>query len=279
LPNPQLCDDSFEEHVLAYPSHLTGLHLHGLNTNTPVLTSLPSSTVTTFAQTWGFIPTAYTVFPSVLAVKTYCETVEQAGGIEEADGSVTPVEGFVVRGVKKGGEKGEPFFWKVKYDEPYLMYREWRELTRRLLSAYPDVDGVNPSRLRNEQSRLYLWWVRREIQKDVDRFSEWKKGKGIIKTREEFLEWRKTDEAKELMRQLGQEVEEQERDGEKGGFDRTLIVPVAVQGCGESRFFFPFSLVATRQLMRRELEQARRSSASSSATSSDGVTPRATIFT
>ena len=112
--------------MLAYPSHLTGLHLHGLNTNTAILTSLPSSAVSAFAKEWGLIPTPYTIFPSVLAVKTYCETVEHAGGIEEDDGSITPVEGFVVRGVKKGGAPGEPFFWKVKYDDPYLMYREWR---------------------------------------------------------------------------------------------------------------------------------------------------------
>lgn len=227
----QLCDDSFEEHVLAYPSHLTGLHLHGLNTNTPILTSLPSSAVSSFAKDWGFIPTSYTIFPSVLAVKTYCETVQATGGVEEKDGSITPVEGFVVRGSKKGGAPGEPFFWKVKYDDPYLMYREWRELTRKLLSAYPDLDGVNPNKLRNEQSRLYLWWVKREMEKDVAKFDSWKKGKGIIKTREDFLEWQKTEEARETMRMLGQQVEDS--DAEKKDYDRTLLVPIAVQGCGK----------------------------------------------
>src|SRR5260221_10380849 len=29
----ELCDDSFEEHVLPIPSDMTGLHLHGLNVN------------------------------------------------------------------------------------------------------------------------------------------------------------------------------------------------------------------------------------------------------
>lgn len=193
--------------------------------------------MTAFAKEWGFIPTPYTIFPSVLAVKTFCETVEAAGGIQEDNGSITPVEGFVVRGQKKGpgSVPGEMFFWKVKYDDPYLMYREWRELTRKLLAAYPDLDRVNPNRLKNEQSRLYLWWVKREIQNDYDRFDSWKKGKGIIKTREDFLRWRETEEATGVKRQLGQKL-----DGpvvgtgsERNDFDRTLVVPIAVQGCGE----------------------------------------------
>ncbi|KAK4052810.1 tRNA ligase [Microbotryomycetes sp. JL201] len=231
----ELCDDSFEEHVLAYPENLTGLHLHGLNANSAVLTTLPSSAVSTFADAWGFIRTKYSIFPSVMAVKTYCETVEAAGGMIEDDGSTTPVEGFVVRGVKKGGVPGEPFFWKVKYDEPYLMYREWRELTRKVLSAYPDLDGVNPRRIKNEQSRLYLWWVKREVQKDVKKFDSWKKGKGIIRTREEFLAWRNTDESKAAMRELGQKLTDRsENDNRSRPFDRTLVVPIAVQGCGKT---------------------------------------------
>ncbi|GAA5866757.1 hypothetical protein JCM1840_004254 [Sporobolomyces johnsonii] len=230
----ELCDDSFEEHVLAYPSHLTGLHLHGLNVNAPILNTLPSSEVASFAKSWGMIPTPYTVFPSIPAVKTYCANVEAAGGVEGPDGKLNPVEGFVVRGHRKGGAPGEAFFWKVKYDEPYLMYREWRELTRKLLAAYPDLDGVKPNRLRNEESRLYLWWVAREIKRDHAKFEPWKHGKGIIATREEFLRWTKTPEAKKARKDLGQQekVDEEERKNMK--FDKTLIVPVAVQGCGKT---------------------------------------------
>ena len=222
--------------MLAYPDHLTGLHLHGLNTNTPVLHSLASSQVKSFAVEWGFIPTPFDLFPSVLAVKTYCETVAHLGGVEESNGTITPVEGFVVRGQKRGSgvEPGEPFFWKVKYDEPYLMYRSWREVTRRLLKSYPDLDDFNPKKLREDDSRLYLWWVKREMLRDVRRFDDWKVGKGIIRTREEFLKWQKTDEAKDVRRQLGQSVAEDAEAMKNREFDRTLLVPIAVQGCGES---------------------------------------------
>ncbi|GAA5863096.1 hypothetical protein JCM8547_002796 [Rhodosporidiobolus lusitaniae] len=230
----ELCDDSFEEHVLAYPSEFTGLHLHGLNHNSPVLHTLPSSEVSAFAKAWGMIITTYTTFPSVPAVKTYCDRVREAGGVEDEQGEVTPVEGFVVRGHRKGGAPGEAFFWKVKYDEPYLMYREWRELTRKLLSAYPKLDAVALNRIRNEESRLYVWWVKREMERDHAKFAPWKHGKGIIRTRGEFLEWCKTPEAKTTRRELGLQVEMDEEERKNRKFDKTIVVPIAIQGCGKT---------------------------------------------
>lgn len=201
--------------------------------NEATLDTLPSAEVSQFAQDWGLIPTPYSVFPSVLAVRTYSETVQQAGGVEGPDGKITPVEGFVVRGHRRGGQAGEAFFWKVKYDEPYLMYREWREITRRLLAAYPDLESASP-KLRNEESRLYLWWVSRQIKQDHASFEPWKHGKGIIATREEFLRWSKTPEADTARRELGQKVAMNEAERKNRRFDRTILVPVAVQGCGTS---------------------------------------------
>ncbi|KPV72607.1 uncharacterized protein RHOBADRAFT_29768 [Rhodotorula graminis WP1] len=230
----ELCDDEFEEHVLPYPEEQTGLHLHGLNVNEPVLNTLPSAEVAAFARAWGMIATPYSVFPSVPAVQTYCERVEADGGVEGPDGKVSPVEGFVVRGHRKGGAPGEAFFWKVKYDEPYLMYREWRELTRKLLAAYPNLETVNPAKIRNGDSRLYLWWVAREIERDVAAFDSWKHGKGIIKTREAFLSWSKTPEANVARRELGVKVAVSEEERRNRKFDKTLIVPIAIQGCGKT---------------------------------------------
>ncbi|GAA5944842.1 tRNA ligase [Sporobolomyces koalae] len=232
----ELCDDSFEEHVLAYPTEQTGLHLHGLNHNSPILNTLPSSEVTAFAKRYGMIQTAYFTFPSVVAVKTYCETVEQVGGVEFVPGSgkITPVEGFVVRGKKRGGEPGEAFFWKVKYDEPYLMYREWREITKKCLAVYPEMDKVDPMRIKNPDTRLYVWWVKREIEHDHAKFDSWKYGKGIIKTREEFLAWEKTMAGLEARRELGEVVELNEEEKKNRKFDKTIVVPIAIQGCGKT---------------------------------------------
>lgn len=100
-----------------------------------------------------------------------------------------------------------------------------------MLNSWPEVDSVDPKKVRNEQSRVYLWWVRREMQRDAEQFEEWKKGRGIIKTRERFLEWRKGSEAREVERELsgGPRVGSERP---KGGWDKTLLVPIAVQGCG-----------------------------------------------
>lgn len=267
---------------------MTGLHLHGLNLNTPILYSLPSSTVTAFANSFGFLATPYQVFDSVTEIKEYCDQVEKTGGIWEEDHlnpeggekKLIPVEGFVVRGLKLGGEKGEPFFWKVKFDEPYLMYREWREITRKLLqeakkkeileeeriireaavkiqkakaksngavitTEEESIEGIKPieesfeinlAKVRNQESRLYAYWVNREISKDLNSFDSWSQGKGIIATREKFLAWRSTEEGKLEGSRLGSKFVEEEliRERLEGVFDKTLIVPVAIQGCGKT---------------------------------------------
>lgn len=95
------------------------------------------------------------------------------------------------------------------------------------------MEEIKPSKLRNEESRLYLWWVHREIERDVGRFDEWKQGKGVVKTREQFLEWRKGMEAREAQVNMGMKMKE-DAERELGEFDRTLLVPIAVQGCGQS---------------------------------------------
>ena len=64
-----------------------------------------------------------------------------------------PLEGFVVRThvtepPTKGDKPpsaspyppGSSFFFKVKFDEPYMMYRDWREVTKILLSKGPSEE-------------------------------------------------------------------------------------------------------------------------------------------
>ncbi|KAJ3873131.1 RNA ligase-domain-containing protein [Lentinula edodes] len=88
----ELCDDSFEEHVLGYPPHLTGLHLHGLNTCTKEFSTLPHSTIDEFASEWGFIKTESIVFNSIEEVQKFTDEVSKT---QHWNGQA--VEGFVVR--------------------------------------------------------------------------------------------------------------------------------------------------------------------------------------
>ncbi|CAD6905264.1 unnamed protein product [Tilletia controversa] len=139
----ELCDDSFEEHVIAYTSDNSGLYLHGLNKNQARFSTRPMAEVDTFAREWGFIPTRWLEINSLEQVDKLTAEISRTGSWKgEA------IEGFVVRthmpsspkqiaddqpAARPPYEPGQEWFYKIKFDEPYLMYRDWRELTRRLL--------------------------------------------------------------------------------------------------------------------------------------------------
>lgn len=148
----ELCDDSFEEHVLAYPPERTGLHLHGLNANAVEFRTRSMDEVNVFAADWGFIPVRYRTFDTWEQVDAFSREVGRTGSL---DGE--PIEGFVVRtqvppvpgavpdgAVQPPYRPGQTWFFKIKFDEPYLMYRDWRELTRSMLAEKRKFDDAAP---------------------------------------------------------------------------------------------------------------------------------------
>lgn len=106
--------------------------------------------VESFAKEWGFIPTKSFDLESAQKVKEFTDSCGLTGSWNGE-----PLEGFVVRAhLKRDGENkgtapgksdrppyppGSSFFFKVKFDEPYMMYRDWREITRSYLSAFSKV--------------------------------------------------------------------------------------------------------------------------------------------
>ncbi|KAI6101536.1 RNA ligase-domain-containing protein [Pisolithus croceorrhizus] len=234
----ELCDDNFEEHVLPYPPEKSGLHLHGINETHKAFYTLPSSIVNAFAEEWGFIKTPTLVLNSISEVRAFTDEVAKTGNWRGE-----PLEGFVVRtqitDPKPGSTvrdrrppypTGSSFLFKVKFDEPYMMYRDWREVTKILLSAKgPLIEANIPkSKLKRQETQLYVKWVKEEIKTNRAAFSEFSKGKGIISTRERFLDWMKSKEgAKDL-----QDLHDRAPQGSKLG--KTIIVPVAIPGCGKT---------------------------------------------
>jgi tRNA ligase len=151
-----LCDDSFEEHVLPYAKEQTGLHLHGINKSMAEFITLPSIsnreevTVQSFASEWGFLSTEAFTLQSADEVKRLTNECGLTGSWKGK-----PIEGFVVRTSLKRKLEGKPkdcppyppgssFFFKVKFDEPYMMYRDWREMTKSYISAFDKVGLLNP---------------------------------------------------------------------------------------------------------------------------------------
>ncbi|GBE89261.1 RNA ligase-domain-containing protein [Sparassis latifolia] len=234
----ELCDDSFEEHVLPYSKDKTGLHLHGLNECTKQFKTMLQDTVDTFAKEWGFIQTPSTVLKSIPEVKEFTEAVGKSGSWRgEA------LEGFVVRThvvapKDRASAKPSPyapgssFFFKVKFDEPYMMYRDWREVTKILLSKGPSQGNLPKSKLRRPETVVYVKWVIDEIKRDRSQFSQYLKGKGIIATRDRFLKWMEGKEGKEAVSVVSEEKVTIVQEGEK--FGKTVIVPVAIPGVGKT---------------------------------------------
>ncbi|KAF0554865.1 tRNA ligase [Gigaspora margarita] len=204
----ELCDDSFEEHILPYTFERSGLYLHGLNYNTADLKTWRSEYVNEFAKEWGFIPIIYYTKNSADEVKEFTDKVRQAGLL---DGR--PIEGFVVRTRLKS--TGQDFFFKIKYDEPYLMYREWREVTKALLNK-KEPKFTYPA------SKNYISWVKEKIRTDPDLFEGYQHNHGIIRVRNLFLEHLNNEGMSENMPET------------RELFRKTLIVPVASIGCGKT---------------------------------------------
>ncbi|KAJ2496075.1 trna ligase, partial [Coemansia sp. RSA 2049] len=111
----ELCDDEFEEHIMEYPERIRGLYLHGINRNTVELNTWPSSDVTKVAEEFGFIATQYFTFSTVEESKEFTDKVRKDQAL---DGRA--IEGFVVR--CKTVADSRPFMFKIKYDEPYLLF-------------------------------------------------------------------------------------------------------------------------------------------------------------
>ncbi|KAG9311929.1 RNA ligase-domain-containing protein [Chiua virens] len=234
----ELCDDEFEEHVLPYPPEKSGLYLHGINVNHEEFHTLPTRVVDAFAEDWGFLITATVVCKTLGEVKKFTEEIAETGKWKGE-----PVEGFVVRTSivdrkphatscdrRPPYPTGSSFFFKVKFDEPYLMYRDWREITKSLLSTDGSLNDakIAKSKLKRKETQAYFSWVKHEIQTNRDAFQGYARGKGIIATRERFLKWLDSEQGKTDLSAL------KEPDQDTREFGKTLIVPVAIPGCGKT---------------------------------------------
>ena len=205
----------------------------------------PTDIVDKFADEWGFIKTRTTVLDSIQEVRDFTTDVGETGKWEgEA------LEGFVVRtqvteppadGRRPVSlspyEPGSSFFFKVKFDEPYMMYRDWREVTKILLSTKgPLRDARLPkAKLKRPETILYVKWIKGEIGRDRGQFENFSRGKGIIATRDRFLKWMETGGAKEAA--VDEDVPA------LGTFGKTIILPIAVPGVGEGFVFHDFQVI------------------------------------
>ncbi|CAN9151463.1 unnamed protein product [Alternaria alternata] len=217
----ELCDDDFEEHVLAYTKDQAGLYIHGINLNLPEFATYPGHLVDKFADEWGMKKVTYVMENDIKEVKKFLEKVAETGNYEGRD-----TEGFVIRCQARESE-GAPYvdwFFKYKFEEPYLMYRQWRECTRALIAGKP------PRYKKHEAiTKEYLDFARRQFAQNKDLAKQYNANHGIIKMRDDFLKFRGTTGA-DIIRQ-----EMQNGPVESKKADRNIVlVPIATIGCGKT---------------------------------------------
>ncbi|KAK3846679.1 MAG: RNA ligase-domain-containing protein [Linnemannia gamsii] len=262
----ELCDDSFEEHILEYPIEKSGLYVHGLNRNTVDFQTLPSNKVQEFAREWGLRVTDYVTLNTHQEVMDFADKVRNAGEYDNR-----AVEGFVVRSKVKGD--GTTHFFKIKYDEPYLMYREWREITKRLwgiqsketaeiaktkakLAAEKEraaamahytpkkVESLPKEvapveefkvRMRYPLTKHYVEFVKDLIKTQPELFVGYNKNQGIIAIRDMFLEYWESKTVQEKDKLITGAVSGKTSGSKtEDDFQRTVIIPIATIGCGKT---------------------------------------------
>ena len=220
----ELCDDAFEEHVLAYEPKDAGLYIHGINLNLPGFATYPSKLVHEFADEWGFKKAQYLVKDDIAPMKEFLSDCAETGSYAGRD-----TEGFVIRCRRRDSSKGsnyQDWFFKYKFEEPYLMYRQWREATKAVMSG-------KPPRFKKHKkiTEQYLQYARRQLAKDPSIGQAYKQNHGIIAMRNGFLAELGL-KGSDITRK---EEQEASRDGSSGAVTRDLIlVPVASIGCGKT---------------------------------------------
>ncbi|KAF1981237.1 tRNA ligase-like protein [Aulographum hederae CBS 113979] len=219
----ELCDDEFEEHVLAYNPETSGLYLHGINLNLPEFVTYPGHLVHKFADDWGFKKAIYVMEDDIGKVKTFLDHVAETGAY---DGRET--EGFVIRCQARDSANApwEDWFFKYKFDEPYLMYRQWRECTKSVIAG-------NTPKIRKHKkiTEEYLLYARKQFHKDPKLMKSYLQNHGIISLRDDFL----ADRGLKGSDVIRQEIENgEELDSAGGATNNIVIVPVATIGCGKT---------------------------------------------
>lgn len=218
----ELCDDEFEEHVLAYTPEQAGLYIHGINLNLPEFVTYPGHLVDKFADEWGMKKVMYVMEDNINNVKTFLDKVAETGNYAGRD-----TEGFVIRCQARENESAPwvDWFFKYKFEEPYLMYRQWRECTKSMIAGKPPryKKHVNIT-------KEYLEFARRRLQEIPGLAKQYNQNHGIIKLRDDFLASRGTTGAQIIQQELAAGAEQDAKDVTRD----VVLVPVATIGCGKT---------------------------------------------
>lgn len=228
----ELCDDSFEEHIVKYPKELAGLYLHGLNFNVKKFQTYPIEKVAQFADDWGFRKIEYDFFEKFDDLWAFLENLKTRGLYKGRE-----LEGFVVR----CKDKGDDFFFKYKFEEPYYLFRQLREVTMKLIEKDRTIREIMRSVDKHKNiTHDYLLFAENMFEKDEELKQNYKRNKGIISMREKYMSLKGLSET-DGMGLLGLDNDEtlsQQLDAlMKATSVHYIILPIATIACGKTTTF------------------------------------------
>lgn len=223
----EYCDDSFEEHILEYDTNKAGLYIHGVNYNTPEFRTWSMDKVHALGQRYGFKQVTYVIKEDIAALREFLEGCSSEGGFSGEE-----VEGFVIRTHLKF-QPHTPYFFKYKLEEPYLMYRQWREVTKDYIVTKSRKFNFKKHKFITNQ---YLDYATPILDGDEQLRNQYLRGYGIIKLRKGFLEAYGMNGMEILNHEKIMELQQQNTLNYDVVDEKTkfLIVPIAVIGCGKT---------------------------------------------
>ncbi|SCW04413.1 LAFE_0H12970g1_1 [Lachancea fermentati] len=221
----EYCDDSFEEHILEYSKDKAGLYLHGINLNQQSFSTLSMKDVHEFAECYGFNCIEYLTIESLDSLKDFLEHCSTTGSYKNKE-----IEGFVIR-CKTLDDSA--FFFKYKFEEPYLMYRQWREVTKDYIKTKSRIFKFKKHKFITNK---YLDFVIPLLRKNPKLCEDFMADIGIIKLRKMFLDHYGFSGIEILNHERIQELELQNAvDYDKvDESTKFLFFPIATIGCGKT---------------------------------------------
>lgn len=223
----EFCDDNFEEHVLEYRGNRAGLYLHGLNFNTAKFRTYPMELVNAFGNRFGFKRTEFIRKDTFDETVSYLKDVTRTGLFEGQQ-----VEGFVVRCFNRADDID--FFFKYKFEEPYLLYRELREVTKQYIRGGMENVHFGKHKL---ICMDYLKFIIPYLHENPDIKDRYLENKGVIELRKKYFNSKGRTDEQVLRKEVS--VNELANEVRMLKFGSTtpckyVLVTVATIGCGKT---------------------------------------------
>lgn len=220
----ELCDDSFEEHILSYKEKDSGLYIHGINLNTIAFQTYPMEEIKTFAKQWGFKCVDSFKLESFEELMEFLNKCKVTGTYDNRE-----IEGFVVRCKVNSND----FFFKFKFEQPYLLYRHFREVTKHYLAGKPYNEIMKKFTTEKYVIAKYMEFIMLYFADHEEKKQQYLEGHGIIEVRKAFLTSLGLNEISgmnllEINEQLSKTVEFEKVK------NKYILVPIATIGCGKT---------------------------------------------